>query len=168
MNVNYVSPAEALSLIQSDTRVFLHGSACTPIYLLQELVHEAHRLRNVELVSISLQGPELEIAKPEYRDSFHINSLFVSAPVRAAVNSGVADFVSIFLSVIPELFNLGLYELDVAIIHVSPPDRHGYCSLGCSIDIARSAINNANKIIALVNPLMPRTHGDGLVHITKI
>lgn len=168
MNVNYVSAAEALSLIQSDTRVFLHGSACTPIYLLEELVHEAHRLRNVELVSISLQGPELEIAKPEYRDSFHINSLFVSAPVRAAVNSGVADFVPIFLSDIPDLFNLGIYELDVAIIHVSPPDRHGYCSLGCSIDIARSAINNANKIIALVNPLMPRTHGDGLVHITKI
>ncbi len=168
MEYNYVDAAEALNLIQSNTRVFLHGSACTPIYLLNELVKEAHRLQNVEFVSISLQGPEIEISKPDYSASFYFNSLFVSAPIRKAVNDGHADFVPIFLSDIPDLFNNGIYDLDVAIIHVSPPDRHGYCSLGASIDIARSAINNANKIIALVNPKMPRTHGDGLVHVSKI
>jgi acyl-CoA hydrolase len=168
MDYNYVSAGEALSLIQSNTRVFLHGSACTPTYLLEELAKEAPRLNNVELVSISLQGPELEIAKDKYAGSFHINSLFVSGPVRNAVNTGLADFVPIFLSDIPDLFNEGIFELDVAIVHVSPPDRHGYCSLGASIDIARSAINNAKKIIALVNPKMPRTHGDGLIHYSKI
>lgn len=168
MDYNYVTAAEALSLIQSNTRVFLHGSACTPTYLLEELAKEAPRLQNVELVSISLQGPELEIAKEQYSGHFHINSLFVSGPVRNAVNSGHADFVPIFLSDIPDLFNDGIFALDVAIVHVSPPDRHGYCSLGASIDIARSAINNATKIIALVNPKMPRTHGDGLIHYTKI
>lgn len=168
MELNYVSAAAALSLIQSDTRVFLHGGACTPTYLLNELTKEAHRLRNVEFVSISLQGAELEIAKPEYAGTFHINSLFVSAPIRRSVNEGHADFVPVFLSDIPDLFNNGIYDLDVAIIHVSVPDRHGYCSLGASIDIARSAINNANKIIALVNPRMPRTHGDGSIHYSQI
>lgn len=168
MAFNYVAAAEALALIESNTRVFLHGSACTPLYLLEALTKEAHRLKHVEFVSISLQGQDLAFTRPEYNESFYINSLFVSAPVRAVVNNGHADFVPIFLSDIPDLFNNKIYELDVAIIHVSPPDKHGYCSLGASIDIARSAINNAKKIIALVNPKMPRTHGDGLIHHSKI
>lgn len=162
--INYVSPKEALSIIDSNDRVFVHGSACTPTFLLNELALEAPRLENVQLVSISLQGPELEIAKPEYVNSFHINSLFVSAPVREAVNAGHADFVPIFLSDIPDLWNKDIFTLDAAIVQVSPPDKHGYCSLGASIDIARSAVNRAKKIIGVVNPLMPRTHGDGLVH----
>lgn len=163
---NYVSAAEALSLIQSGDRVFIHGSACTPTYLLNELVHEAPRLRNVELVSITQQGKSVEIYKPEYRESFHVNSLFVSEPVRSAVNEGYADFVPIFLSDIPDLFNNQILPLDVAIVQVSPPDRHGYCSLGTSIDVARSAVNTAKAVIGLINPRMPRTHGDGLVHHT--
>ena len=130
MELNYVSAAEALSLIKSNSRVFLHGSACTPVYLLDQLAKNAGNYKNVELVFISLQGPELEIAKPEYADSFHVNSLFVSSPVREAVNSGHADFVPIFLSDIPDLFNDGIFQLDVAIIHVTPPDSHGYCSMG--------------------------------------
>ncbi|HPE10172.1 MAG TPA: acetyl-CoA hydrolase/transferase C-terminal domain-containing protein, partial [Saprospiraceae bacterium] len=124
--------------------------------------------KNVELVFISLQGPEMEIAKPEYADSFHVNSLFVSAPVRGAVNSGFADFVPVFLSDIPDLFNDGIFPIDVAIIHVTPPDDHGYCSMGVSVDIARAAVNNAKKIIALVNPRMPRTMGDGMIHYKHI
>ncbi len=163
---NYVSAQEALSIIQSNTRVFIHGSICTPAYLLQELAKEAPRLQNVELVSITLKG-ELEIARPEYRDSFHINSLFVSASVREAVNEGRADFVPVFLSDIPDLFKSDILPLDTAIVQVSAPDKHGYVSLGLSVDIARTAVDSAKQIIALVNPKMPRTHGDGMVHTSK-
>ncbi|HUN02121.1 MAG TPA: 4-hydroxybutyrate CoA-transferase, partial [Niabella sp.] len=131
----YVSAEEALSLIQSNQRVFFHGSAATPLYLMNELAKQKERLRNVEIVSITLQG-DIEITKPEYRDAFYINSLFVSTPIREAVNSGRADYIPVFLSDIPELFEGDLLPLDVAVVKVSPPDKHGYCSLGTSVDIA--------------------------------
>ena len=163
---NYVAAKEALSIIESNTRVFIHGSVCTPTYLLNQLAKESNRLQNVELISITLKG-EIEIAKPEYYDSFHINSLFVSAPIRNAVAEGRADFIPVFLSDIPYLFKSRLLELDTAIVQVSPPDRHGYCSLGVSVDIARAAVDSAKNIIALVNPQMPRTHGDGMIHTDR-
>lgn len=163
----YVSAEEAVSVIKSGDRVFSHGSACTPNFLIDELARQADRLRNVEFVSITQQG-NIEIAKPEYKDSFYINSLFTSTPVRGAVNGDNGDFVPVFLSEIPILFKNGLLPIDVAIITVSPPDKHGYCTLGTSVDIARAAVDTAKKIIAIVNPKMPRTHGDGMVHIQKI
>ncbi|HNL65554.1 MAG TPA: acetyl-CoA hydrolase/transferase C-terminal domain-containing protein [Ferruginibacter sp.] len=163
---NYVTPQEALSIIQSDTRVFIHGSVCTPVFLLHELAREKDRLRNVELVAITLKG-DIELDKPEYAGSFHINSLFVSGPIRNAVAEGRADFIPVFLSDIPDLFKNNILELDTAIVQVSPPDRHGYCSLGVSVDIARAAVDSARQIIALVNPLMPRTHGDGMIHTDR-
>ncbi|HMX81445.1 MAG TPA: acetyl-CoA hydrolase/transferase C-terminal domain-containing protein, partial [Ferruginibacter sp.] len=163
---NYVTPQEALSIIQSDTRVFIHGSVCTPVFLLHELAKEKDRLRNVELVAITLKG-DIELDKPEYAGSFHINSLFVSGPIRNAVAEGRADFIPVFLSDIPDLFKNNILELDTAIVQVSPPDRHGYCSLGVSVDIARAAVDSAKQIIALVNPLMPRTHGDGMIHTDR-
>ena len=101
--VNYVSPKEALSVIQSNNRIYIHGSAHTPTYLLKHLALEAPRLQNVEIVSISLYG-DLQVDKPEYKDNFHFNSLFVSASVRNAVKEGYADYVPVFLSEIPELF----------------------------------------------------------------
>lgn len=162
----YVSAAEALSLIQSDQRVFVHGSACTPLYLLHELAKEKDRLKDVEIVSITLRG-DIEIDKPAYQSSFHINSMFVSASVRNAVKEGRADFIPVFLSDIPDLFKRKIMEVDVAIVQVSPPDEHGYCSLSLSIDIARSAVDSAKHIIALVNPLLPRTHGDGMIHTDR-
>lgn len=162
----YVSAQEALSLIQSNQRVFVHGSACTPLYLLHELVKESHRLSNVEIVSITLRGA-IEINKPEYKDSFKINSLFVSDSVRLAVNEGRADYVPVFLSDIPDLFKRGLLPIDVAIVQVSPSDDHGYCSLSLSIDIARAAVDCARYVIALVNPRLPRTHGDGMMHTDR-
>ena len=116
---NYVSAKEALSIIESNTRVFIHGSVCTPIYLLNELAKESDRLQAVEMVSITLKG-ELEIMKPEYGNSFHMNSLFVSGPIRAAVAEGHADFVPVFLSDIPYLFTSKILELDTAIVQVSP------------------------------------------------
>lgn len=164
---NYVSAEEAISFIQSNNRIFLHGSACTPNFLITELAKQSQRLRNIEIVSITLQG-NVEIAKPEYKDSFYINSLFVSTPVREAVNSDRGDFIPVFLSEIPMLFKKDILSLDVAIIQVSPPDQHGYCSLGTSIDIARSAVDCAKIVIAQVNPKMPRTFGDSMVHINRI
>lgn len=163
---NYVTPKEALSIIESNTRVFIHGSVCTPTYLLNALAKESDRLKHVELVAITLKG-ELEIIKPEYRDSFHFNSLFVSAPIREAVAEGRADFIPVFLSDIPHLFINKILELDTAIVQVSPPDAHGYCSLGVSVDIARAAVDSARHTIALVNPAMPRTHGDGMIHTDR-
>ena len=165
--VQYVSAEEAVSMIQSGNRIFSHGSACTPNLLIDELARQSSRLKGVEFVSITQQG-NVEAAKPQYKDSFYINSLFVSTPVRDAVNSDRGDFVPVFLSEIPTLFKNGLLPIDVAMITVSPPDQHGYCTLGTSVDVARSAVDTAKIIIAQVNPRMPRTHGDGMIHYTKI
>lgn len=166
-NVAYTSAEEAISLIKSKDRVFLHGSACTPNFLIDEMARQSARLRNVEIVSITVQG-NVEVAKAAYEKSFYINSLFVSTPVREAVNSHRGDFVPVFLSEIPNLFRSGYLPLDVALITVSPPDHHGYCSLGTSVDVARSAVDNAKIIIAQVNPKMPRTLGDAMLHIQRI
>ncbi|QDP86005.1 acetyl-CoA hydrolase/transferase family protein [Chryseobacterium sp. SNU WT5] len=165
--VQYVSAQDAMSLIKSGDRIFSHGSACTPNLLISELAKQSSRLKDVEFVSITQQG-NVEVAKPQYKDSFYINSLFVSTPVREAVNSERGDFIPVFLSEIPILFKSGILPLDVAIITVSPPDIHGYCTLGTSVDVARSAVDTAKIIIAQVNPRMPRTHGDGMIHYSKI
>ena len=163
--VVYQTAEQALSVIQSGHRVFVQGSAQTPLYLLRELGKRAAELRDVELTFITVQG-DIELDKPEYQDSFHINCMFVSESVRKAVNEGRADFVPVFLSDIPDLFRKQMH-IDVALVQVSPPDEHGYCSLGVSVDIARSAVNTATHIIAQINPRVPRTHGDSLVHTKR-
>ncbi len=154
-------------LIPDCSRVFIHGSAATPRILVKELARNAERYRKLEIVCISVFG-EFELAEEKYRDNFHINSLFVSAPLREAVNSGRADYVPVFLSEIPELFRNNFLAVDIALVQVSPPDKHGYVSLGTSVDIARSAVNGAKKVIAQVNPQMPRTHGDGMIHVQEL
>lgn len=164
--MHYVSAEEALQIIQSGQRVFLQGSACTPVFMLHELAKQAPRLKDVELVSISIYG-DVEIDKPEYQSSFWFNSLFVSESIRKAVSEGRADYVPVFLSEIPELFKRRIMPLDVAIVQVSQPDKHGFCSLGTSVDIARSAVNTARHVIAHVNPQVPRTHGDGMIQVDK-
>ena len=103
------------------------------------------------------------VNKPELYKSFKINSLFVSASPRNTVNEGLGDYVPVFLSDIPELFYQGILPIDVAIVQVSIPDKHGYCSLGVSVDVARAAVNTARYVIAQVNPNIPRTHGDGAI-----
>jgi acyl-CoA hydrolase len=162
----YKTAEEALAVIKSGDRVFVQGSAATPQYLIRKLAERADELRDVELVSITTYG-DIPIAEERYKDSFFINSLFVSANVRDAVNSGRGDYVPIFLSEIPQLFRSGILPLDVAIVHVSPPDKHGYCSLGVSVDVTREAVLSAKHVIAQVNPQMPRTHGDGLIHVKR-
>lgn len=165
--VNYVSIEEAVAQVNSGNRVFGHGSACTPNVFYDEMTRQSSRLQDVEVVSITQLGA-VSIARPEYKGHFFINSLFTSAPVRDAVNSDRGDFIPIFLSEIPILFKNNILPLDVAVVTVSPPDAHGYCSLGTSVDAARSAVDTAKKVIAIVNPKMPRTHGDSLLHVNNI
>lgn len=164
--IKYKTADEAVSVIASGHRVYVHGSAQTPTHLLTAVAKQADRLRNVEFVFITVYG-DIQIDKPEFADSFKINSLFVSASIRDAVNEGRADYVPVFLSEIPDLFNQNILPVDVALVQVSPPDKHGYCSLGVSVDVARSAVNNAKHVIACINPNVPRTHGDGLIHINQ-
>jgi acyl-CoA hydrolase len=166
-NPIYISEDLALETVKSGDRVFIHGGAATPICLVKALQRRHYQLKNVELVSITTLG-EIDFDNPEFKDSFFLNSLFVSATTRNIANSDNGDYVPIFLSQIPQLFRRNILPIDVALIQVSPPDLHGYCSLGTSVDIARSAVEMAKHVIAQVNPLMPRTHGDGFVHVSKI
>ena len=162
-----VSADEAAGYIQSNQNVFVQGSAATPLHLLKALEQRAAGLRNVQIISVSMLG-DIGINKPEYKDNFFFNSLFVSEPIRRNVNEANGDYIPVFLSEIHTLFERALLPLDVALIHISPPDKHGFCSLGVSVDVARPAVKCAKLVIAQVNPNMPRTHGDGLIHISEI
>jgi acyl-CoA hydrolase len=164
---NYIDEDKALAIVNSGDRVFIHGGAATPVCLVKALQNRHQQLKNVELVSITTLG-DVHFDQPEFSGSFYFNSLFVSATTRNVANSENGDYVPIFLSQIPQLFRKNILPIDVALIQVSPPDAHGYCSLGTSVDIARSAVEMAKHVIAQVNPLMPRTHGDGFLHINKI
>lgn len=166
MSIKYTTAEEAVKAVKSNQRIFVHGSAATPHALLRALADRKHELENVEVVSITTLG-EMPIAHPDCKGSFYINSLFVSENVRQAVNSPQGGYVPIFLSEIGQLFRRKILDLDLALVHVSSPDAHGFCSLGVSVDVARAAIDTADLIIAQVNPNMPRTQGDGLVHISK-
>lgn len=167
MELPYTTPAQAVKLIKSGDRVYLHGSAATPGTLLKALAENSEQLRNVELIAVSTLG-QLDLTKSVYKDRFYFNSLFVSENIRECVNSDKGDYIPIFLSEISRLFEKGILPIDVALIHVSPPDKHGYCSLGTSVDVAKSAVKHAKKIVAQINPKMPRTHGDGFVHVSRI
>jgi len=165
-NKHYISPEEALRHVQSGHRLFVHGSAVTPTTMMRALAGQKERLRDVELVFISVFGP-MYVDQPGMEAHFRMNTMFVSASVREAVNNGRADFIPVFLSEIPELFKRNILPLDGAIVQVSTPDENGYCSLGPSVDVARSAVNTARYVIAQVNPQVPRTHGDGFMHVSQ-
>ena len=120
----YKTADEAVSIIESGNRVYVHGSAQTPTCLLKALAKRADRLKDVELVFITVYG-DIHVDKPQYADSFKINSLFVSASVRNTVNEGRGDYVPVFLSEIPDLFTKNILPIDVALVQVSPPDKHG-------------------------------------------
>ena len=167
-NPNYNQITEnALKIIQSENRVFIQGSAATPLVLLNALFKRKEELTNVELVSLSTLGDNI-FDQSEFGVSFFINSLFVSKNVRDIVNSEYGDYIPVFLSEIHLLFKNNILPIDVALIHVSPPDKHGFCSLGTSVDITRSAIKYSKHVIAQVNKQMPRTHGDGIIHMSDI
>ena len=167
MSEKYLSAEESVKVIKSGMRVFLHGSAATPVHLINAMMDRHAELKEVELVSITNLG-EVDFDDPKCEKSFFINSLFVSSNTRNAANSDHGDYVPVFLSQIPQLFRTNILPLDVALIQVSPPDIHGFCTLGTSVDIALSAVQMAKHVIAQVNPRMPRTHGDGFIHVSKI
>lgn len=164
---NFITAAEAVQLIGSGNRVFIHGGAATPVHLVKALQGRYHELQDVELVSITNMG-DIDFDKPEFSRHFFFNSLFVSANTREIANSSDGDYVPVFLSQIPQLFRRNILPIDVALIQVSPPDNHGYCSLGTSVDVARAATDTAKVIIAQVNSRMPRTHGDGFIHVSRL
>jgi acyl-CoA hydrolase len=166
-NYPYISAEQAVKLVKSGDRVFLHGSAATPVHTIKALQDRYQELKNVELVSITTLG-DINFNDTKFRDSFYFNSLFVSQNSRAIVNSIYGDYVPVFLSEIPLLFNNGFLPLDIVIIQVSPPDQHGFCTLGTSVDVVNAALENTKKVIAQVNPNMPRTHGDGFIHVNRI
>lgn len=144
----------------------MHSVAAAPQKLIEAMTARAPELKDVEIVQLHTEG-EAPYAKPEHKDSFKINALFVGQNVRKAVNEGRGDYLPIFLSEVPYLFRNKILPLDIAMIQVSPPDKHGFCSLGVSVDASRAAVQSAQKIIAQINPMMPRTHGDSMVHINR-
>jgi len=162
-----VSAAEALSAVKSGDRVFVHSVAAAPRRLVEALAARASELRVVEIVKLHTEGPA-PYAAPELAKSFRVNALFVGPNVRRAVNEARADYLPVFLSEVPRLFRERILPLDVALVQVSPPDRHGFCSLGVSVDVSRAAVQTAKVVIAQVNRRMPRTHGDGLIHVDQI
>ncbi len=165
--MHIVSAEAAVARIRSGQHLFVHGGAATPSVLLEALVARAADLRDVAVTHLHTEGPAPHLA-PEMAGSFHHRALFIGANAREAVNSGRADYVPIFLSDIPQLLTSGVMPLDTALLNVSPPDEHGYCSLGTSVDTALSAVQAASTVVAQLNRSMPRTLGDSFVHVGQI
>lgn len=163
----YVTAAEAVKVVKNGDRVYLQAAAAAPTVLANALTDRASELRDVEVCHLHVEG-EARYANPELSDSFHVNSFFIGANVRHTLKAGNGSYTPVFLSELPLLFRKNVLPLDVAFIHVSPPDRHGYCSLGVSVEATVAAIENAKIVIAQVNPQMPRTFGDGILHVSEI
>ena len=162
-----VSADEAVAGIRSGEQVFVHGGAATPTMLLEALVRRAPNLEGVGLIHFHTEGPAPHLA-PEMASHFRHRALFIGANAREAVNDGRADYVPVFLSDVPELFLTRVLPLDVAFINVTPPDPHGYCSLGTSVDAVLSAVRSASTVVAQLNRSIPRTLGDSFVHTSQI
>lgn len=162
-----LSAEEAVKIIESGHRVFLHTAAAAPQRLINAMTARYRELEDVEIISMHTEG-EAPYLRPEMARHFRLNAMFVGANARGAVQAGRADYIPVFLSETPALFRRGILPIDVALIQVSPPDRHGYCSLGVSVDVSRSAVQTARFVMAQVNPHMPRTHGDALIHVRQI
>lgn len=157
---------EAVAGLRSGMRVFVHGAAATPTPLLDAMARRTD-LADITIYHLHTEGV-MAFADPEHRDRFRSVSLFTGPAFRGPVNEGRADYVPIFLSDIPALFLSGRIQLDAALLQVSPPDRHGYCTLGTSVDAALAAAQSARLLIAEVNTQMPRTHGNTLVPFARL
>lgn len=164
---NYVTAEEAVKVVKSGDRIYLQAAAAAPTILANALTERASELRNVEICHLHTEG-EARYANPELANSFHVNSFFIGPNVRHTLKAGNGSYTPVFLSELPHLFRKNVLPLDVAFIHVSPPDKHGYCSLGVSVEATVAAIENAKIVIAQVNPQMPRTFGDGILHVSEI
>ncbi|MDR3609315.1 MAG: acetyl-CoA hydrolase/transferase C-terminal domain-containing protein [Ignavibacteriaceae bacterium] len=160
------TPEEAASYIKSDQKVYIHPGCAIPEVLVEAMTRRYKELWNVEIFHILTFGiaPYIE---PEMEGHFRHNALFIGSNVRSAVNAGRADFTPIFLSEVPSLFQKKIIPIDVALIHVSPPDKYGFCSYGIGVECTKIAAENAKFIIAQINPNMPRTLGNSFIHIDK-
>lgn len=165
--MKFITAEEAVSLVKSGNRVFIHGGCATPQRLVNALTQRHNELKAVELTHLHTEG-EAPYVNPLYKDAFRVNAFFIGRNVRPHVNEEQVQYIPMFLSEIPLLIRSGNFPIDVVMVQVSPPDAHGFCSLGISVDIARAACETAPVIIALINPNMPRTLGDGFIHYSKI
>ncbi len=158
--MQWVSAPEAVAVIQSGDRVFIHTAVAAPQQLVLAMTTRAPELRAVEIVHLHTEGLA-PYAAPEYVENFHPNVFFVGPNMRTAVNEGIADYIPVFLSEVPNLFRRGILPLDVALVHLSPPDKHGYCSLGVSVDTSRAAVQHAKRVIARSIPTCRARMGMG-------
>ncbi|NIM92410.1 MAG: 4-hydroxybutyrate CoA-transferase [Anaerolineales bacterium] len=161
------SADEAIKIIKSGQRVFLTGNCSVPQTLLKAMVNRASDLEDVEIVQVLTIGPAPH-AEPGMEKHFQINNLFIGGNVRGAIHDGRADFTPSFLSEVPLLFKRGILPLDIALIHVAPPDEHGFCSLGIEAGLVKTPAQVAKVVIAEINEQMPRTLGDSFIHFSKI
>ena len=162
-----VSPTEAVAGIASGEQVYVHAAAATPSVLLDALVARAAELRDVKVVHFHIEGPGPHLA-PAMAGHFYHRALFIGPNARQAVNEGRAEYIPAFLSDVPSFFRRGIIPLDAVLLNVSPPDRHGYCSLGTSVLAMPTAVETAGTVIAQLNPRVPRTLGDSFIHVDDI
>lgn len=158
---------EAVRVVESGNNVFIPISSGAPKTLIPALVDRGHELTDVKIIHLSTLG-EARYTDPEFEGHFRHIALFIGENVREAVNQGRADYVPVFFHEVPSLFQNGTFPLDVAMIHVSPPDEHGFCSYGVAVDATKSAAEAARIVIAEVNPNMPRTLGDSFIHVRNL
>ena len=162
-----VTAEEAVKVIKSNDRVYVQAAAAAPQSLVKAMSARHEELKNVEICHLHTEG-EAPYSNPELKDSFHVNSFFIGKNVRHTLKEGNGSYTPVFLSELPLLFKRNIIDLDIALIHVSVPDRHGYCSLGVSVEATLAAIDNAKIVIAQINKYMPRTHGAGIIHVSEI
>jgi 4-hydroxybutyrate CoA-transferase len=162
-----VTAEEAVRNIKSGQRLFLTGNCSVPQKVLAALVEYAPNLHDVEICQALTVGPA-DYVSPEMEGHLRVNTMFISANIRKAVQDGRADFTPVLLSEFPLLFRRQILPVDVALIHISPPDEHGFCSLGIEVGLTKSAAEMARVIIAEVNQQMPRTLGDSFIHVSKL
>jgi len=162
-----VSAHEAVKIIKSGDRVYIQAAAAAPQILINAMTERHSELKDVEISHLHTEG-YAPYAAIEHKDSFCVNSFFVGGNVRPTLKQGNGSYTPVFLSELPLLFKRHIIPIDVAMIMVSPPDKHGYCSLGVSVEATLAAISNAKHVIAQINKFMPRTHGDGIIHISEL
>lgn len=162
-----VTPAECANVIKSHDNIFIHSGVSSPQKLIKAMVERAHELSGVNIYQIHTEG-DCSYAKSEFKNSFIVNNFFNGGNIRKTSENVTANYIPIFLSEIPNLFYNEHIKLDVALIQLSPPDKHGMCSLGPSVDISIAAVRKAKIIIAQINKQMPRTFGDSQIHISKV
>ncbi|WP_378179911.1 acetyl-CoA hydrolase/transferase family protein [Aquimarina sp. SS2-1] len=162
-----ISAEDAVKVIKNNDRVYIQAAAAAPQALIKAMTNRHQELKNVEVCHLHIEG-EAPYANPDFRESFHVNSFFLGKNVRHTLAAGNGSYTPVFLSEVPLLFKRNILPVDVALIQVSPPDHHGYCSLGVSVEATLAAIENAKNVIAQINPKMPRTHGEGIIHISEL